>query len=78
MSEHGIRLLSEHAIACWISEGPAMCRAGSYVAGDKGRALYYRTRAVVVYDRSRDSQMKPLESIEAEYATPVNFQGGTR
>jgi hypothetical protein len=55
MSEAAVvRLLNEHALACWISEDSAACQIFFDAIGEKSRALYYRTRTVVLYDRCRD------------------------
>lgn len=49
-----MRRLADHAIACYVSEAAATLQATSYVVGNLHNELYYRTRAVVLYDRTRD------------------------
>lgn len=49
-----MRLLYEHAAACWVSEDTNVLRNTNYVIGNTHKELYFRTRAVVLYDRVRD------------------------
>ena len=67
-----LKLLAQHAVACWVTEGLSAAHIAHEMRSDYRRALYFRTRAVVLYDRLRTGRMGNTAEVEFGF---VNRRG---